>query len=171
MKTETREESIQHLAKLIKGINIAMLTTVADDGTLRSRPMGTQEREFDGTLWFFTSADTPKVDEVHKEHEVNVAYADAAHHRYVSVSGKAALVRDRKQIQELWKPILKAWFPKGLEDPQLALLRVDVAKAEYWDASSSMMIQAFGFIKALATGKSYEPGENVKLDLHAGGKP
>jgi len=54
------EENIKKLAGLIEGIKVAMLTTAAEDGTLRSRPMVTQPAEFDGTLWFFTRADTPR---------------------------------------------------------------------------------------------------------------
>jgi general stress protein 26 len=36
------QDTAGKLAELIKDIKIAMLTTVADDGSLRSRPMATQ---------------------------------------------------------------------------------------------------------------------------------
>lgn len=159
-------EDIKHLARLIRGIKIAMLTTACADGSLRSRPMATLETEFDGTLWFFTRADAPKVGEVQHEGQVNVSYAAADDQRYVSVSGRAALVLDREKIKELWNPLYRAWFPQGLEDPQLALLRVDPDKAEYWDAKSSTMTQLVGLFTALATGQTYPSGENQKVDLH-----
>lgn len=143
-----------------------MLTTAEADGTLRSRPMATQKPEdFDGELWFFTQASSPKVDEVEGEHEVNVSYADAGSQTYVSVSGRAANVRDRAKAEELWSPAMKAWFPKGLDDPELALLKVTVAKAEYWDAPSSTLVHLVGFVKAVVTGKTYQPGENEKISL------
>jgi general stress protein 26 len=77
------------------------------------------------------------------------------------------LIRDREKAKELWNPILKAWFPEGLEDPNLALLKVSVEKAEYWDTPSGKMVQAIGFVKALATGKRYEAdqGEHSKVEL------
>jgi len=158
------ENDIAKLAKLVKGIKVAMLTTQEGDGTLRSRPMATQEAEFDGTLWFFTEASSHKVDEIDREHNVNLSYADESDNRYVSVSGRARLVRERAKIDELWSPILKAWFPRGKEDPEIVLLRVDVEKAEYWDAPSSTLVKLVGFAKAMVTGQPYVPGENKKID-------
>jgi len=71
----SRADSIKTLREQIKDIDIAMLTTVERDGTLRSRPMATQQVEFDGDLWFFTYDSTPKVDEIAQERQVNVAYS------------------------------------------------------------------------------------------------
>ena len=161
------ENDIEKLAGLIKDVKIAMLTTVDHDGSLRSRPMATQKAKFDGTLWFFTHASSPKIDEVDQTHEVNLSYASPDDNTYVSVSGTAQLVRDAAKSKELWNPILKAWFPKGLDDPDQALLHVNVNKAEYWDSPSSTMVHIAGFVKAIATGKAYQssPGEHAKLAL------
>jgi general stress protein 26 len=158
-------DQIAKLIELIKDINTAMLTTVQADGTLRSRPMMHQKVEPDGTLWFFTQASSPKADEVRQDGHVNVSYAHPGNEKYVSVSGEATIVRDRAKAKELWSPLLKAWFPKGPDDPDLVLLRVRADRAEYWDVSSSTMVQLFGMVKALVTGKQYDPGENEKVDL------
>lgn len=164
----SHDDSVQKLGRLIKDIKFAMLTTVCDDGSLRSRPMATQEAEFDGTLWFFTRAGAPKVGEVQRDEQVNVSYASPADQRYVSVSGRARLVRDPAKNRELWSAAYKAWFPKGLDDPELALLRVEPDKAEYWDAPSSTMAHLFGVVKAALTGKAAKPGDHEKLDLSGG---
>ena len=156
---------VKKLASLIKDIGIAMRTTMESDGSLRSRPMATQKVEFDGKLWFFTREHSGKVDEVNKAHRVNVSYADPGHNKYVSVSGTADLVTDREKIKELWQPLLKAWFPKGLDDPELSLLCVHVEKAEYWDSPANVVVKLVGFVKAVTTGKSYEPGEHEKISL------
>ena len=159
------QENIKKLHELIKDIRVAMLTTVEEDGTLRSRPMATQEFEFDGNLWFFTSANAPKVDEVQHDQHVNISYANPDKQKYVSVSGTAQLVRDRQKIQELWNPLLKAWFPQGLDDSNLALLKVSVDKAEYWDSPSSQVVRLLGFAKAVVTGKPISnPGEHEKIE-------
>ena len=83
-----------------------------------------------------------------------------------SGSGTGTLVRDKKMAEELWNPMYKAWFPKGLDDPQLALLRVDVEEAEYWDAPSSTMVHVVGFVKAILTGKQYAPGEHATVTMN-----
>lgn len=160
-----KQEEVSKLAALIKDVKIAMLTTVDQDGTMHSRPMATQQAEFDGDLWFFTDARSGKVDEVRSEQQVNVSYVNPDDSRYVSVSGLAWTVRDQAKAKELWNPALKAWFPEGLDDPNLALLKVKVEKAEYWDNPSGKMVQAIGFVKALATGEKYEPGGHEKLRL------
>jgi len=169
MKNNTKQngqhEDIKKLGKLIEKIDFAMFTTMDDDGTLRSRPMSTQQVEFDGDLWFFTGADAAKVHEVRRQQQVNVSYANIKKQEYVSVSGQAELVRDRAKIKELWNPIYKAWFPGGVDDPNLALLKVHVEKAEYWDSPNSTVVQLVGFAKALVTGQSYEGGENKKINL------
>jgi general stress protein 26 len=161
---DTRQEAIKKLNGLIKDVQVAMLTTI-DWGVLRSRPMQTQEAEFDGTLWFFTSTDTHKTEEIEKDRRVNVSYAAPDSNTYVSVSGTAELVQDKAKIEELWNPILKAWFPKGLEDPTLCLLKVTVEQAEYWDASSSTLVQIVGFVKALVTGQQADGGDHGKVNL------
>lgn len=160
-----RTGDIKKLHDMVKDIRFAMLTTVEEDGTLRSRPMATQEFEFDGDLWFFTSADATKVNEVQHEHHVNVSYAEPKDQKYVSVSGTAQLIRDKSKIEELWNPLFKAWFPDGLNDPQLSLLKVSVDKAEYWDSPSSKVVRLLGFAKALVTGKQIgNPGDNAKIE-------
>ena len=163
-----REQAVKKLGKLIADIQFAMLTTIEADGSLRSRPMATHQdhgREFDGVLWFFTKGDTPKVEEVKKDQHVNLSYAAPEQNKYVSVSGIGTLVRDGAKAKELWDPKYKAWFPKGLDDPELALLRVDVTKAEYWDTPGGAVVHVLGLVKALATGKSYDPGDHEKVDL------
>jgi len=161
----TRDEAITRLRELIKGIKFAMLTTVKADGSLYSRPMTTQETEFDGNLWFFTEADAPKVDEIEREEQVNLAYADASDQRYVSLSGTAQLVRDVQKQRELWNPANKIWFPNGPEDPNVALLKVSVAKGEYWESSSNGIGRIIDFARALISGDESKMGDNQKLDL------
>ena len=156
---------IAKLHELIKDIQFAMFTTAMKNGTLRSRPMATQSDEFDGVLWFFTSANEAKVREIQSDDHVNVSYADPDKNNYVSVSGRATLVRDKVIAKELWNPLYKAWFPKGLDDPQLALIRVAVERAEYWDSPNSKLVQLAGFIKAVVTGKQAKGGENEKVTL------
>jgi general stress protein 26 len=164
-KQPTHDEAIKKLAELIADTRVAMFTTRAADGTLRSRPMATQQTPFDGVLWFLTGRRTDKTVEIEHEAEVNVAYARPDDQEYVSVSGRAHVVDDRAQARELWNPLHKAWFPQGVDDPDLRLIRVDVTGAEYWDASSSAMVHLIGFAKAVATGRRYEPGDNTSVRI------
>jgi general stress protein 26 len=129
MAETDRETEVEHLASIIKGIKFAMLTTVEANGTLHSRPMTAQDVEFDGNLWFFTRADSPKVDETNTHQKVNVSFADPDASKFVSASGTAELVRERAKLEEYWKPAYKIFFPQGLDDPAIALLKVNVETA------------------------------------------
>ena len=159
-----RQESIEKVKELIEGIDFAMLTTAAN-GKFRSRPMSTQQFEFNGDLWFFTSEETHKVEEIEADNRVLVAYSQPDDNKYVSVFGRGEIVKDRAKIEELWSPILKAWFPKGLDDPNLCLLKVAVEEAEYWDSPNSKLVQIVGFVKALVTGQEADGGEYGKVSL------
>jgi general stress protein 26 len=162
--THTRD--FAQLKELIEDAKIGMLTTEDDDGTLRSRPLQTVGVDDAGVLWFFTSASSPKVAEAQTDGgRVNVSYANPAKYDFVSVSGRASLVRDREKMRQMWTKWIEAFFPKGLEDPDLALLRVEIEKAEYWDAPNSSVSRMYGLAKALATGEHDALGENRKIQL------
>ena len=152
------------LSEKIKDIKVAMLTTIdRDHNALRSRPMMTQEADSDGELWFFTQVSSPIADEA-ENRQVNISYASADDNRYISVSGVAELVRDQKKIEKLWKPTHNIWFTGGKDDPDLALLKVTVTSAEYWDGPSNKMVQIFDAARSFVTGKE-SMGSSEKLQF------
>lgn len=161
---DERTRSLEQLKGLLEGIDFTMLTTIAN-GKIHSRPMSTQEMDENGDLWFFTSDDSRKIDEIERDDRVNAAYSDPGGNTYVSVFGRADVVKDRAKMEELWNPIHKAWFPEGLDDPHICLLKVSIEEAEYWDAPSSKFVQLAGFIKAIATGTEADYGEHGTIRL------
>ena len=162
----TQADDLQKLRDMVKEIDFCMLTTIDEEGDLRSRPMSVNgDIDPDGDLWFFTAASSHKVSEVQESPMVNVSFADPKDQRYVSISGTAELIRDRGKIEELWKPEFKIWFPKGTDDPDIALLRINLKKAEYWDSPSSTISYALKFATSIITGKQPEFGENKKIEL------
>ena len=164
--TQTRSQSLEKLRDLIKEIDFCMLTTIDEEGDPHSRPMSSNgDIDRNGDLWFFTNASSHKVDEVAQSPKVNVSFADPDKQRYVSVTGIAKLIRDREKIDELWRPEFKMWFPKGKDDPEIALLCVSLEKGEYWDSPSSTIGFALSFVSSLITGKQPDFGENKKVDL------
>jgi general stress protein 26 len=147
----------------IEKIDFAMLTTLEDDGDFHSRPMSTQKMDKDGVLWFFTYDDSTKVSEIQQDKRVSLTYTDKSSETYIAAAGKAELVKDRAKIDELWDDILKAWFPEGKDDPRIALLKVTLHQAEYWDRPGGKMVKLFQIAKAIVTGEQDKGGRNVKL--------
>jgi general stress protein 26 len=159
-------EGAQKLYSLIKGVKICMMTTVEPDGSLHSRPMYNQDADEAGDLWFFTRLSSPKVTEISKDGQVNLAFSNPDKQDYVSVSGRAEIVRERAKIDEKWSAPLKAWFPDGKDDPQIALIRVHPEKGEYWDSPSSTLVHIYGYAKAALTGSSpTELSDQKKVNL------
>jgi general stress protein 26 len=165
MAEPTNEDKREKVAELIRKVKFTMLTTTEADGSLRSRPMTMLDEDFVDELWFFVGANSGTVAEIKADSQVDLSFADPGANIYVSLSGTASLVRDSQKAKELWNPIYKAWFPDGLDDPNLALLRVRATEAEYWNSPDSKVVQAVGFVKALVTGKQANGGENEKVAL------
>lgn len=161
------EKDTETLNGLMKDARICMITTVDENGKITSRPMTLQEAELDKQLhlWFFTMENSEKVQQIQRNSQVNVSFSDQKHSSWVSVSGSAQVVSDREKMKELWNPILKAWFPDGIDTPGLVLLSVRIDSAEYWDAPNSKVKQILGMAKSAITGEPYEPGENKTIDV------
>jgi general stress protein 26 len=155
----------EKVAELVKGIHIAMMTTMSEDGTMSSRPMAVQNSPFDGTLWFLTRSTSGKIDEIQHDSDVTLTFAEPKDSKYVALKGKAALSRDKEKIKELWNPMYKAWFPKGEDDPEIAVLRVDVHVGNYWEASSSRLVVMAKYAFAAATGGKLPVGEAGSLKV------
>ncbi len=147
-------EGAKKLFELIKDVKVAMMTTVDTDGTLNSRPMWNNDIDPNGDLWFFTKLHSPKTAEISRDDQVNLAYSDPSSQNYVSVAGKAEVIRDQALIDEKWNASLKAWFPNGKDDPEVALIRVCPEKGEYWDSPNATMLHLYGTVKAALTGES-----------------
>lgn len=163
MSTDTPELR-EKLWSMMKDIRVAMMTT-EDAEFLRARPMAASQKGFDGTIWFFTKASSHKVTEVEADQRVGITYADTGSENFVSLSGTASLVQDKASIDAHWSEWARVWFPKGKDDPDIALLKVEVKAAEYWDAPNSKMVHAYGYVKAIVTGEPPHPGDNEKVSF------
>jgi general stress protein 26 len=145
----------EHLSELIKDTRFAMFTTRhGSNGHLHASPMTTQnsEIEADDSLWFFMSRRSGTASDLVGEVDVNISYANPDSDRYVSVSGRASIVENPAKAQALWNKMAEAWF-KGPDDPELALVRVAITHAHYWDVKESKLVQLYEMAKAALTGK------------------
>jgi len=163
---EIINQHVEKLVEMVKGARICMLITIEEKGeNLSGRPMSISEIEEDGTMWFFSKASSSKADEVEKERKVAISITDESRHNYLMINGTATLVNDKVKMIELWSSIMKVWFPLGLDDPDMILIRVTPEEVDYWDSSSNNMLVLFKMLKAIVTGKEYAGGEHGKINL------
>lgn len=160
--TDTTDDR-KKVAELIKDFRFAMFTTQKADGSLASHPLTVQEAEFDGDLWFLVSKTSSPVADLASDAHANVALSsDSA---WVSLSGTATLVEDRQKVDELWNPVVEAWFPDGPDDPAVGLLKFTAASAEYWDSPGGKIATMFSFVKSKLTGERYDGGDSGTVEL------
>ena len=154
--TEAREK----ISALVKGIHICMMNTANPDGSIDSRPMALQNTPFDGKLYFLTRRSSAKVDEVEQDRHVTLTFAEPSDQKYITLKGRASVSQDHAKVHELWNSMYKAWFPKGPEDPEIAVVRVDVSEGDFWEASSSKVLFYARYMLAAATGGQVPVGES-----------
>lgn len=159
MDKKEQDAALEKVFDLVKSIQVAQMVTVSGDGKLRSRPMVAVQEKSVGELWFFTSSASGKIGELEANREVLLTYSDPSRQNYVSVEGEGEIVHDPQKAKALWSEPMRVWFPKGPSDPDIALVRVRMREASYWDAPSSAFVMAYGYAKAMATGERPHAGE------------
>ena len=161
----TKEQHVHFLQQKVDNIRTAMLTTFAPSKGFHCRPMGTAEIDANGDIWFFTNEYSAKAEEISVDNKVNVTYSDSGTNTYLSIKGMALLIDDKEKMKQLWNPFIQAFFPDGLNDPKLILLKVETSDMEYWDSNSSKIVVLFNMLKANLLGKQYDEGEHGKVKL------
>jgi general stress protein 26 len=146
------QAQVAELSAKISPVRFAMFTTIDQHGHLTAQPMTNQEVDPQGGLWFYTSSNTDLWDNIAANPKVNVSFANPESGLYVSISGTAERIVDRARIKELWNPMVAVWFPHGVDDPHVVLVRVAAHTVEYWDSSASKVGGMFEMAKAALTG-------------------
>jgi len=154
----------KHLHELLEAFDTAMFVTRHGE-ELHARPMAVAAVEGTNCVWLATSIDSPKAAELRRDARVSATFQSETG-RYVALSGSAELVTDRAKVDALWKEAWRAWFPKGKDDPSLALIRVSVDDAEFWDDGGATGARhAFEKVKAFASRERAAPviGEHGRV--------
>lgn len=164
MSETTREEAIQIMAKIIKDVKFAMITTTTAEGHLHARPMTTQQKEYDGDLWFIGAKDSEGVQDMKARPQVNVSFSNPDKQTYLSMTGTAELVEDRAKLDELWSDFYKVYFEGGKEDPNIQLIKINAHGAEFWEGDGKVrsLIQ---LAKGMITGQQADMGKNDTVKL------
>jgi general stress protein 26 len=153
------QKAQQHFRELLQKFDTAMLVTHGSTSGCHARPMAVAETNEDGSVWFISHADAPKIEEIHQDSEIVAVFQ--APRQYLSVSGRAELKQDRAHIERVWKDSFKTWFDKGKGDPNIVLIRLNPTEAEYWDNTGAKGLRfAFEYASAYVQGKTLKgPGD------------
>lgn len=159
------QDAVAKLKELVKHGDICMFTTVDKESKIKSRPLTTADVDEDGNIWFFTNEFSEKIHDLSTDNSVNLIYSNSDKNTYLNIQGSCVVVVNREKNEQLWNPFLKAWFPNGLDDSKLCLLKVMTEEAFFWNSSSNKMVVAFNMLKAIVTKEKYDEGEQGELSL------
>ncbi len=158
----TDHDDADRVWALMDKIGFCMLST-RDGEDIRARPMAAHVARDEHAIYFLTDADGHKDEEIVRNPNVGLAFADAGDQTYVAVTGRAAVSNDRQKIRELWSIWAKAWWD-GPDDPAIRVLKVTPKDAQYWDSPGTVV----SYVKMLAAAVSdARPavGDNAKTRL------
>lgn len=156
-------EAIKKIQELVEAANVCLFATELTRAPLSVRPMSTSKVDDDGNIWFFSKKDSEKNEHIQEDDQVQLLYSHNSSSEYLSLYGHAEIVRDRNKIEELWTPIAKAWFPEGIEDPSITLLKVTPKEGHYWDTKNGKVISLIKIAVSAVTGKPSEIGVEGKV--------
>ena len=146
----------------MKKIGFAMLVT-RDGNKLRARPMSAYLARDENMIYFLTDARHHKDEEIARNPQVNLSFADAGSQTYVSLTGTAAVSNDRNKIRDLFTTTAKAWWDSA-EDPNIRLLKITPDDAEFWD-SPGTVVSYVKMAAAAVTGTRPDIGDNRKVSM------
>jgi general stress protein 26 len=134
-------KSLSDIAEKMRAIDIAILSTRTDDGSIAGRPMSNnRDVDYDGDSYYFACDDTRLVHDIEREPKVALSFQGKAgllgvRPFFVAVEGEAQLVRDKGLFADHWNSDLDKWFDDGIETPGLVMVKVHAGRVHYWDGA------------------------------------
>lgn len=158
--------AIEKIKELIKKSESCFFTTVAPiDGSFGTRPMGVQQVDDAGNLWFLSANDSHKNHEINVDPKVSLYFRGSAHSDFLVLKGIASASRDQQKIEELWEPLFKTWFTEGKDDPRISVVKVTPTEGYYWDTKHGFAVAGAKMVIGAITGKTLDDSIEGNLNI------
>lgn len=168
MSTENlnQTEAIAKLKELSERARFCMFCTNLDTLPLTARPMGLNETDEEGNLWFISSSASNKNFEIKEDNRVQLFFMQNSDSEYLSVYGKGYIYKDKSMVEEKWTALAGAWFEEGKDDPKVSLIRVAPEETYYWDTKAGKIVSLLTFAAAAISGKKTDNSDGVEGNLN-----
>ena len=153
----TGEKGLEKMKTLIeKASSTCFFCTNIHNNHFSTRPMAVQKIDEDGNLWFLSSIDSHKNDDIKQNPSVQLLFQGSPHSDFLSIYGTASISQDKTKIRELWEPMIKTWFTEGVDDPRITVIKVEPEEGYYWDTKHAQVISLFKRMVGAAIGKTLD---------------
>jgi general stress protein 26 len=157
--------AIEKIKELIKKSETCFFTTaVPTAGYFGTRPMGVQQVDDAGNLWFLSASDSHKNQEINADPKVTLYFRGSAHSDFLVLKGIASASHDQQKIEELWEPLFKTWFTEGKEDPRISVVKVTPTEGYYWDTKHGFAVAGAKLVIGAITGTTLD--DSIEGNLH-----
>ena len=164
-KNISGREGIEKLKALAESADMCLFATSLSFDPIPARPMSTRQVDDEGNIWFFSRSTSTKNAEIQRDNRVQLFYSNPGSVEFLNVSGKATIIIDRQKANELWSVWAKTWFPDGIDDPELTLIKVEPLDVHYWDTKNNRMISLLKIVAGAIAGKEMDDGVEGKIHV------
>jgi general stress protein 26 len=164
-KNLKNKPAIEKVKDLAEDAKLCMFCTNLEKIPFNVRPMATQKVEEDGTIWFFSGVDSTKNKEIEEDNRVQLIYSNRSSSEYLTLYGRAEVIKDRKIAKELWNVFLTTWFNEGVDDPNLSLIKFSPSEGHYWDTKNNKMVQSLKIVVGAIKRKMSDDGVDGDLSM------
>src|SRR3954469_1087510 len=96
------KDNIDRVWDIIEKVGVCMLTTQFSGG-LRARPLEARPDRDAGLIFFVTDIHSAKEGEIEAAPDVGLAFIDSGDNAYLSITGRARVIRDAGQTKAAWR--------------------------------------------------------------------
>jgi len=157
------DKAIEKIKELSKKAGSCFLCTRINSGSFCTRPMSVEQIDDDGNVWFLSASDSHKNKEISEDPSVQLLFQGSAHSDFLSLNGEAEILTDKNKTEELWNPIMKAWFTEGKDDPRITLIKVLIKSGYYWDTKHAQPVALLKTAIGALTGKTLDDSIEGKI--------
>lgn len=159
-------DAVEKMKTLVEKANTCFFcTSIGGSDHFSTRPMSVQKVDDEGNIWFLSASDSKKNEEIGRDDSVQLLFQGSKYSDFLSLNGKATITTDKVVTDELWQPILKAWFTEGKDDHRITAIKITPTDGYYWDTKNGKIVSMIKTAIGAAIGKTLDDSIEGNLEL------
>ena len=157
------DAAVEKIRQLATAARVGLLGTSEGHMPLEVRPMSVQHVDAAGNLWFLSARSSLQNRQISRHPQAQLLFSNPGASEFLSLQGRAFVTDSRPLKEKYWSPLATGWFPGGIDDPELTVLRFQPEQGHYWDTEYGKTITLLAVVAGALTGQPLSAG--VQGDL------